>query len=103
MDSVELTYRTPAGERIEIANGYIYEITKYFISRKEHRVEILDSVYVSSKKLLKSKSKISNKKGDTCEYISISLIGAPIEYITKNNLPNYQLLKKIKTCQRKKK
>lgn len=102
-DSVELSYRTPGGDRIEPANEYIYEITKYLIYRKEHRIELVDSTYVKSKKLLKSKSKVSNKKEDIAEYYSISLIGAPKEYIIENNLPNYKLLKKIKLCQKKKK
>lgn len=102
-DSIELSYRTSNGDRIEPANEFIYEITKYIIYRKEHRVEVENSMFVKSDKLLKSKSHISNKKEPVAEFYSISLIGAPKEFIVKNNLPFYQLLKKDKLCQKKRK
>lgn len=102
-DSVELSYRTQSGDRVESANQFIYEITKYIVYRKEHRVEIDDSMFIKSDKPLKSKSHISNKKEPVAEFYSISLIGAPKEFIIKNNLPFYQLLKKDKLCQKKRK
>lgn len=102
-DSVELSYRTQSGDRVEPANQFIYEITKYIVYRKEHRVEIDDSMFIKSDKPLKSKSHISNKKDSIAEFYSISLIGAPKEFIIKNNLPFYQLLKKDKLCQKKRK
>lgn len=103
-EGIELSFRTESGDRVEPAKEYIYEISKYQLFKNEGRVEIVAQEYVKSKKFIKFKDKVLGKKKDNIiEYITVSLIGAPKEYIEKNNLPFYKLQKKLKSCQRKKK
>ena len=103
-EGIELSFRTESGDRVEPAKEYIYEISKYKIFRNEHRVELIADEYVKSKKFIKFKDKVIGKKKDPVfEYITVSLIGAPKEFIERNNLPFYKLQKKLKSCQKKKK
>jgi hypothetical protein len=97
---VEISYINKDDNRIIIAPFFIYELTtsKYIIDNKQHRYEVLNSKMVKSNKEIRSKFIIqyipNKKKMEYCIMKDLIMIGAPIEYITNNNFPVWELNKK---------
>lgn len=90
-------WKSKYGDLITANNQHIflYEVTVYKIYYKEARAEMLSSKFIKSQKEIKSIMKVEyfpNKKIREREYRiekSIEMVSAPIEYITKNNLPKF--------------
>ena len=89
----QLSFRTGNGEIIEPANEFIYEFNKYAIYRKESRIELLESKFIKSKTFIKFKTRMIPFP-EYKEYLSVSLIGAPREYL--KYLPLSEIKKKKK-------
>lgn len=91
----QLSYRAGLGERIEPANGFIYEVTEYISYKKESRIELEENFFLKCSK--ETKFKFKREIYPLYDrFTEVTLIGAPIKFIIENNLPIFELQHKIK-------
>ena len=79
---------------IEVLPYFLYEVSFYKIS--ENMANMLEKRYYKSDKLLNVKETTIKKYKHYTLIRYINLLGAPIEFIEDNYLPEYELIKKKK-------
>ena len=95
------SYLTSDGSRIYPAPFFLYEVVTYKLFNEKQakpskgRMELVNSKFFKSSKPLKLEYKIVRNKDYSLE-MSITWIGAPMDYIRDNNLPIYDPKKKTK-------
>lgn len=93
------SYLTSDGSRVYPAPFFLYEVVTYKLFNEKQakpskgRAELINSKFFKSSKPLKLEYKIKRTKDYSLE-ISITWIGAPMEYILDNKLPIYDPKKK---------
>ena len=94
------SYLTLDGSRIYPTPFFLYEVVTYKLynakqaSPAKGRAELINSKFFKSSKPLTTLGYKSIKKPDHLLEQSIAWIGAPVQYITDNNLPIYDPKKK---------
>lgn len=95
------SYLTSDGSRIYPAPFFLYEVMTYKLFNEKQakpskgRVELVNSKFFKSSKPLKLEYKIVRKSDYSLE-MSMTWIGAPMDYIRDNNLLIYDPKKKTK-------
>lgn len=95
-----ISYLSGSGDRLEIADYYIYEVSVYKLFKG--RSECLGSKFYKSNVCLQNTKPKILKKTKTFILIKyIDWIGAPEIYIKKNYLKEFELFKKKRKNERK--
>jgi len=94
------SYLTSDGSRITPAPFFLYEVTTYKLynskqaSPAKGRAELINSKFFKAYKPLKTLGYKALKTPGYLLEMTVSWLGAPLQYILDNNLPNYDPKKK---------
>lgn len=94
--TVQESFLTSNGSRIYPAPFFLYEVTTYKLFRDKHggRAELVNSKFFKASKPLTTLDYKAIKTKDYLLEMTVTWIGAPMQYITDNNLSIYDPKKK---------
>ena len=99
-NTLPTSYLTPDGSRIYPANAFLYEVNTYKLFNSKQaipssgRAELINSKFFAANKPLTTLSYKAVINKNYLLEMSITWIGAPMQYILDNKLPIYDPKKK---------